>query len=207
MKRVRLHRLVRDPHVRGTLFLFGGTAFHFIYGSFRLLTGVFYRLYRIDVMAVFYLSLALARLFLLRSYWGAGEEDEALACRLAGRSLFLAAGLVLLLIVDITADEPARYPFYVLIASGGYAVASASLSIFELLYLKRLRSPLLSASRAVGLASTLLSSYGFLSDVLLSIAVLPAFLIEALRLTLGAVIFLFVLFLAAGLSRKQKSDA
>ena len=206
MKTVRVSLLVRDPHARGTLFLFGGTAFHFLYGSFRLLVGVLYRSYSVDVTAFFYLSLALARLFLLRSQ-RERKGAEATACRLAGRALFVTAGLMLLLIADSMAGEPISYPFYALIASGGYAVASASLAILELLYLKRLRSPLLSASRAVGLASTLLSSFGFLSDVLLSIEVLPLPLLEAIRLALGAFVFIFVLFLAAGLSHKQKSDA
>ena len=204
---MKLHRLVLDPHARGTLFLFGGTAFHFLYGSFRLLVGILHRAYRVDVTAFFYLSLALARLFLLRCYWERGEEDEALACRFAGRALFVTAGLMLLLIADITAGEPISYPFYALIASGGYAVASAVLAILELWYLKRLKSPLLSASRAVGLASTMLSSFGFISDIFLSVAILPTLIVDALRLMLGAFAFLFVLFLAAGLSCQEKSDA
>ena len=57
------------------------------------------------------------------------------------------------------------------------------------------------------LASTLLSAFGFASDVLLSLARLPTAVIDALRLSLGAFTLLFVFSLAVGLSRKKKRDA
>ena len=209
MLKTRLHRLARDPHVRGAFFLVGGTAFHFLYASFRLLIGVLYRTYHVDVTALFYLSLAVARLFLLRAYFENREGAEAnTACRSAGRMLFVSVGVMLLLIGEtLSGGARSAYPFYALLVSGGYAVTSAVLAIAELLYLRRLRSSLLSASRAVGLASTLLSAFGFASDVLLSVTRLPTVVIDALRLSLGAFTLLFVFSLAVGLSRKQKSDA
>lgn len=205
----RLRRLARDVHARGAFFLIGGTAFHFLYGSFRLLTGVLYRSYHVDVTAFFYLSLAAARLFLLRAYVENRKKEEiSTACRLAGRMLFVTVGVMLLLIGEtLSGGARSAYPFYALLVSGGYALTSASLSIAELWYLKRLRSPLLTASRAVGLASTLLSAFGFASDVLLSLARLPTAVIDALRLSLGAFTLLFVFSLAVGLSRKKKRDA
>lgn len=208
MLKSRLHRLARDPGARGAFFLIGGTAFHFLYGSFRLFTGIFYRTYRIDVTAFFYLSLAVSRLFLLRAYRESREEDETLACRLAGRVLFFTVAIMLLLIAEtLMTGARVHYPFPALLVSGGYAVTSAGLAIAELLYLRRLKSPLLSASRAVGLASALFSAFVFLSDVLLSVALLPPVMTDALGLTMGALTLLFVLFLAVGLSRNPKSDA
>ena len=205
----RLRRLVRDVHARGAFFLVGGTAFHFLYASFRLLTGILYRTYHVDVTAFFYLSLAVARLFLLRAYFENREEAEAnAACRFAGRMLFVTVGAMLLLIGEtLSGGARSAYPFYALLVSGGYAVTSTALAIAELWYLKRLRSPLLTASRAVGLASTLLSAFGFASDVLLSLARLPTAVIDALRLSLGAFTLLFVFSLAVGLSRKKKRAA
>ncbi|MBE6655258.1 MAG: hypothetical protein E7609_00100 [Ruminococcaceae bacterium] len=200
----RLRLFVHDPHARGAFFLVGGTAFHFLYGSFRLIMGVLYRAYYIDITAFFYLTLAVSRLFLLRAYWG--DEEETTACRYAGRMLFFTVGIMLLLIAETVAGGGrSPYPFYALLVSGGYALTSASLAIAELLYLRRLNSPLLSASRAVGLASTLFSIFGFLSDVLLSVAILPSSLRDALHLTFGAMTLLFVLFLAVGLSHKKKT--
>ena len=151
MLKSRLHRLVRDPGARGAFFLIGGTTFHFLYGSFRLFTGIFYRSYRIDVTAFFYLSLAVSRLFLLRAYRESKEEDETLACRLAGRVLFFTVAIMLLLIAEtLMTGARVHYPFPALLVSGGYAVTSAGLAIAELLYLKRLKSPLLSASGQLG---------------------------------------------------------
>ena len=206
MKNVRVSLLVRDPHARGRLFLFGGTAFHFLYGSFRLLMGVLYSAYRVDGAAFFYLSLALSRLFLLRSYRET-REDTAYACRFCGRALFVTAGILLLWLAQTALSPHPAYPFYVLIVSGGYALTSVSLAIAELWYLRRLKSPLLSASRAVGLASTLLSAAFFLSDVVDSVSVLGDAIKTAVRLALCASALLFVLFLAVGLSQNKKSDA
>lgn len=201
MKSAALHRFLSDPHVRGAFFLYTGAAFHFLYGSFRLVTGVLYRPYHVDATAFFYLSLALSRLFLLRAY-RVGEKgtDARYACRVAGRVLYVAVGIMMLLIAEtLSGRGRAPYPFYALLVSGGYALTSASLAVAELLYLGRLRSPLLSASRAVGLSSALLSVFNFLTDVF------PSF---SLRLAFGAVTLLFVLFLAVGLSyRYKKSDA
>lgn len=205
MLKTRLRRFVRDPRARGAFFLVGGTAFHFLYASFRLFTGILYRTYHVDVTALFYLSLAVARLFLLRAYFENREaEEKNTACRFAGRMLFVTVGVMLLLIGEtLSGGARSAYPFYALLVSGGYALTSVGLAIAELWYLKRLKSSLLSASRAVGLASTLLSAFGFASDVLLSVARLPSAVIDALRLSLGAFTLLFVFCLAVGLSRQK----
>ena len=200
MGKERLHRILRDPHARGAFFLYFGVAFHFLYGSFRLVAGVLYRPFHMDAAAFFYLSLASARLFLLRAY-REGEKGAAAryACRLAGRVLFVAVGIMMLLIAEtLSGRGRAPYPFYALLVSGGYAITSATLSTLELLYLGRLNSPLLSASRAVSLVSAVLSVFNFLSDIVSALV---------LRLALGALTLFFVLFFAIGLSVKEKSDA
>lgn len=208
MLKSRLNHLARNPGARGSFFLIGGTAFHFLYGSFRLFVCVLSVESRVDVAAFFYLSLSLSRLFLLRAHRKSREEDETLACRLAGRVLFFTVAIMLLLIAEtLMTGARVHYPFPALLVSGGYAVTSSGLAIAELLYLKRLKSPLLSASRAVGLASALFSAFVFLSDVLLSVALLPPVMTDALGLTMGALTLLFVIFLAVGLSRNPKSDA
>ena len=198
MGKERLHRILRDPHARGAFFLYFGAAFHFLYGGFRLVTGVLYRPYRVDAAAFFYLTLALSRLFLLRAYREGERGDSArYACRLAGRVLYVAVGIMMLLIVETLAGRGrAPYPFYALLVSGGYAITSATLSALELLYLGRLKSHILSASRAVSLTAAVLSVFNFFTDV---------FSYFALRLTLGALSLLFVFFFAVSL--KEKSDA
>ncbi len=200
MGKERLRRIFRDPHARGAFFLYFGAAFHFLYGGFRLFTGILYRAFRVDATAFFYLSLALSRIVLLRAYRdGERGARRAFACRLAGRVLFVAVGIMMLLIAEtLSGRGRAPYPFYALLVSGGYAITSATLSTLELLYLGRLRSPILSASRAVSLASAVLSVFNFLTDV---------FSAFALRLTLGALTLFFVLFFAVGLSVQEKSDA
>ena len=206
MAKARLLAAACDPHCRGAFFLFGGTVFHFLYGSLRLLMGIPCRAPSVDIAALFYLSLAVSRLFLLRAYRERGEWDDITACRFSGRVLFVTAGLMLSLLVETAASPRAGSSFYLLIASGGYAITSVGLAVAELWYLKRLKSPLLSASRAVGLASTLLSSSLFASDVVDSVALLGDGVKTAVRLALYASVILLVLFLAVGLSRKRKSD-
>ena len=205
MRNIRFRHLLYDPHTRAAFFLVGGTAYHFLYGSFRLIASIRSPMRSPDMAAFFYLSLAVSRLFLLRAYREGGEKDAA--CRFSGRVLFVTVGIMLLLLAETATLPQMLSPFYVLIVSGGYAVTSVGLTIAELLYLKRLKSPLLSASRAVGLASTLLSSALFISDVVDSVYLLGDGVKTAVRLIVGALALLILLFFAVGLSYKGKSDA
>ncbi len=199
-----VHRFLREPALRGAVFLYSGAVFHFLYGVFRLLIGIFYRHFPMDTVAFFYLSLSFNRLFLIRALHMHGKEGNRRAVRLSGRMLFLTLGLLLLLLAQTAAGgRRSSYPLYTVLVSGGYAVASVFLAVAELFHRRRLKSPLLSASRAVGLTAALLSAFTFLSDLLFFIPpILPA-LRQALLLSVGAGVFLFVLFFAVGLAKHK----
>lgn len=207
MPKKSIRRLFFNLRLRSMLFLYGGTAFHFLYALFRLLTGARYRASHVDATALFYLSLALNRFFLILAYRDGKEPLELhLTLRRSGRLLFFTVGIMLVLIVEIIAGgRRSSYPMYIAVISGGYAAGAALLSFLELFYLRRLHSPLLSTSRAVGLASTLLSFYTFLGDLLFYIPFSEkgrlAFLL------LFAALFLFVLLFFAFSLTTRKSDA
>lgn len=201
MPKEKIKRLLCDPHARGVLFLYGGAAFHFLYAVYRLFAGVFYRGEHIDAAFLFYGSLAVNRLSIILAYHKRHAPVHVSSALVrAGRFLFLTAGCMLLLLAEtIAGARRPTYPRIAIFVSGGYAMLSTVLAALELLYLKRLGSPLLSASRAVGLASTLLSGFTFLEDLLFSLPLFSEAAKRVFLLSLGAAILLFVLFFALGL--------
>lgn len=209
MKNISFCGLVGDPTARGAFFLYGGALFHFLYAVFRLVTGILYRQYRIDTAVLFYLSLALNRFLLIRAY--RKESDEVAvrrACRASGKLLFITAGIMLLLISETVAGgRRIHFPRGFLFVSGTYALFGAISALLELFFLKRLHTPLLSASRTVGLLSALISSFNFLEDLLASSPIFGENVRRTLLLTVGAAILLLVLFLAVGFWQKGKENA
>lgn len=206
MPREKIKQLLYEPRARGVLFLYGGAAFHFLYAVYRLFAGVFYRGEDIDAAFLFYVSLAVNRLSIILAYHKRHAPVHVSSALVrAGRFLFLTAGCMLLLLAEtIAGARRPTYPRIAIFISGGYAILSTVLASLELLYLKRLGSPLLSASRAVGLAATLLSGFTFLEDLLFSFSFFSEEGRRVVLLSVGAVIFLFVLFLALGLVYEGK---
>lgn len=206
MKCASSARLLRDPVARAVFFLYGGAAFHFFYAAYRLVTGILYRPYHVDITAFFYLTLAVNRLLLIRAY--RNRESSAYvraACRYSGRLLFLTIGIMLLAIVETVAvGRITPYPLYAVLISGGYAFASASLAVSELFVFRRLRNGLLRASRAVGLTAALLSVFAFLGDLLRYASFVSTETERALLLFAGSLVILFVLFFAVWLSSGEK---
>ena len=210
MPKEKIKQLLREPEARGVLFLYGGAVFHFLYAAYRLFTGMLYRKNHLDAAVIFYLSLAFNRLSLIFAYKRrhiAPTVSSALSR--SGRLLYVTVGCMLLLIAEVIAGtRRVSYPRFALYISGGYALVATVLAILELLYLGRLKSPLLSASRTVGLASALLSAYTFVGDLLFSLSFSDEGRVIVL-LVLGAVLLLLLLFFAAAFSvtRERKSDA
>ena len=198
MPKRTLRRLLSDPAARGAFFMYGGAAFHFVYAAFRLLAGGLSGVAHLDTAALFYLSLGTCRLFLIGAYRKSEERERVLrALRRVGKLFFFTALLVLLRLASVVADGGA-YPTGALAVSGGYALVSALLATLELWFYRRLASPVLSASRAVGLSAALLSAYTFLSDVLSAHPAVGERARLFLLLVLGAAIVFLHLFLALG---------
>ena len=198
MPKRTLRRLLSDPAARGAFFMYGGAAFHFLYALFRLVAGVRTGAAYPDAAALFYLSLGTCRLFLIGAY-RKGEARARVRRSLlwVGRLFFLTAALVLLRLASVLQGGGA-YPSGAIAVSGAYALASSVLAILELWFYRRLRSPILSASRAVGLSSALLSAYTFLSDLLFALSLVGERARLFLLLVLGALIVFLHLFLALG---------
>ena len=200
MPKKTIKRFFCEGETRALLFLYGGAAFHFLYAAFRLFSGAFFRQDHIDVAAIFYLSLAINRLSIIFAYRKRHTPVKITAAlSRSGKLLYVTAGCMLLLIADtIAGARRAPFPHFAVFVSGTYAMISAALAIAELFYLKRLGSPLLSASRAVGLASALLSGFTFLEDLLFSFSPFSEAFRRILLLSVGSFILLLMLFFAVG---------
>lgn len=193
-----IKKILYNPSHRAAVFLYVGGTFHFAYATFRFVTGIFYRQYRVDMMAVFYLLLALNRLFLIRALRKEDISARRYASRASARLLLFTLGVMVLLLLEILSGGKGReYPRYIAFVSGGYAIISATLAIYELVYARRLKSILLTASRTVSLTSALLSAFAFLRDLFFSFfSFLSAEIRFSVLLLLSGAILLFVFALA-----------
>ena len=197
-----------DPRRRAEIVLYFGAAFHFLFAAFRLLTGVLYQRLYLDATALFYLLLATNRFVLIRAY---RESDARISCAHAlriSRKLLLAtlAVMLVLMLQTVAGMRSATYPPYIALVSGLYALMSAALAVYELLYAKRLGSPLLSASRTLSLTAAALTAFTFLSDLLFSLSALFVPRVRsALLLSLALALLLFIAWLGRG--RRKSSNS
>lgn len=197
-------KILIDPRRRAEIVLYFGAAFHFLFGAFRIFTGFLYRRFYLDATALFYLLLAFNRLVLIRAYREEREESNiAHALRISRRVLFLTLPVMLVLMWQTAVGiRSTSYPPYIAFVSGVYALTSAALAVYELVYARRLGSRLLFASRTVSLTAAVLSAFTFVSDLLFSLEPLfSPFTRRVLLLALGASSLVFI----ARLSTRVKS--
>ncbi len=195
-------KILIDPRRRAEIVLYFGAAFHFFFAAFRLFTGVLYQRFYLDATALFYLLLSFNRLVLIRAYREVGEHRYTTrALLISRRVLLLTLGVMLVLMWQTVAGmRSSSYPPYIALVSGLYALASSALAVYELVYAKRLKSSLLSASRTVSLTAAVLSAFTFLTDLFFSVEGLFSPPVRtALLLSLGISLLVFI----ARLSKKK----
>ena len=168
-------RLLANKEAFTAAVLYGGTAFHFLYGVFRLVSGAFSYDAYVDTASFFYLQLALNRLVLIRALHTKAEgavrgDSVRMALRTSGVLLLLTGVTVFPLVAaTVRGERLSSYPRYVVFASAAYAVYSLISALTDIRLLHRAGRPLLSASRAVVLTASAVSAFTFLIDLLFTI--------------------------------------
>lgn len=153
-------RYCTDLPFRGRLSLCGTTAVSVCYGLFELCTALFARSVWFGAIGAYYLLLAAARGVLLCSAYQKGitRRQELYAARLCGW-LLLALNLALsALTAQMVLDGKGyAYPGTMIFVMAFYAFYTVISSVVNLVRFRRLRSPVLSASKLLGVATALVS--------------------------------------------------
>lgn len=153
-------RYMTDLNFRGRLSLHISTAVNLCYALFKLGAGVYYRSLWFGAVAVYYICLTAIRALLLHSTYQktSDQRREYQTARLCGGLLFLLTIALSAITVQMVAHGKGyRYPGSLIFVVALYAFYSITMSIINLIRFRKLNSPVLSASKVLGLATALVS--------------------------------------------------
>lgn len=152
---------------RGKVGIGFGIVVNLFHVVFRLASGLYCRSAWFISIAVYYAALVLLRVQLLGSYHGRDENHELRAYRRTARLLFLLnipmGGMIFQMIRD---DASMSYPGFIIYLSAAYTFYAATAAVYRAVKYRGLDAPLLSAAKALGVVSAMMSVLGLQTALL-----------------------------------------
>lgn len=155
---------LNDHLFRSSISIYQGMAVNFAYMLFRFVTAIQYRSVWFLSMAVYYLVLCVMKAYLIFSY--RRREHKAsiyeIRCyrRIAGLLFLLNIPMGGMIILMIQTDSGFTYPGYLIYLSALYTFYMMIMSIINLIRLRKMGSPILSAAKVLNFVSALMSVLG-----------------------------------------------
>ena len=159
-----LHRYMTDDHVRMHVSLYLSLGLNMLYAVMKLIMGAYYRSAWFGTLGVYYALLTAMR-FMLLGHVRRNVPSRALASelkhfRLCGAVLIpmnIALTGVVILVID--RNEGFQYAGYLIYVAAMYAFYKVISAVVNLVKYRRYNSPVMSATKAVSLASALVSVF------------------------------------------------
>lgn len=157
-----VHRYLSDPHLRVKISLYGSVGMNTLYGLMQLVSGLYYHSVWFYALAGYYALLAVMRYFLLKETRkdkpGENRFMEWLHYRLCG-VLLLVMNLTLSVIVTYIVWQNRGFEYHPIhtIAMAAYTFTAMTMAIINVVKYRRYESPVMSAAKAISLASALVS--------------------------------------------------
>ena len=151
-----------DTRLRVNVSLYGSLAFNSLYALLQLWLGIYHSTFWFYSFAVYYVSLAIMRFFLLR-YMRSATPGENMRAELtkyrACGWIFLVMNLALALIVFFMVYWNRTFVHHEIttITMAAYTFTSFTLAIIGIIKYRKYNSPIYSASKAISLASACVS--------------------------------------------------
>jgi hypothetical protein len=157
-----VNRLTTDAHLRVKLSLGGSLAFNLAYAVFQFGLGLFHGSFWFHSIAVYYLLLVIMRAFLFkdirRANPGENMESELRRYRFCGVILLIMTQALISMVFFITYfGRGVTHHFITTIAMAAFTFTALTVAIVNIVKYRRYNSPLFSASKAINLASALVS--------------------------------------------------
>lgn len=189
-------RYMTDLPFRGRLSLHVSTAVNLCYAMFKLCVSLYYRSLWFGAIGVYYLCLAVIRALLLRGVYRGGMDQMR-----GYQTARLCGGLLLVLTIALSAmalqmvvhGKGYAYPGTLIFVVALYAFYAVTMAIINLVRFRRLNSPVLSASKVLGLATALVSMLSLQTAMFASFGGEYQFQKQMNALTGGAVCLLILL--------------
>lgn len=156
------HRWLTDTHLRVNVSLYGSLLWNTAYAVFQLGLGLWHHTFGFYSLAGYYLCLAVMRFFLVRytSKHRAGEKirDELIRYRNCG-IVFLMMNMALALIIFFMVYWNRTFEHHEIttIAMAAYTFGTMTMAIINVVKYRKYKSPVYSASKAIGLAAACVS--------------------------------------------------
>ena len=159
-----LHRYLTDAPFRMHVSLYLSLGINMLYAVMKLLMGAYYRSVWFGTLGVYYALLTALRFMLLghvrRRAPGSGLIPELKRVRLCGAALIpMTIALTGMVILVIDRNEGFVYPGYLIDVAALYAFCAVISAAVNLVKYRRYQSPVMSAAKAVSLASALVSVF------------------------------------------------
>jgi len=160
-----------DMRLRVNTTLYGSLAWNALYGIFQLWLGVYHHTFWFFSFGVYYICLALMRLFLVmhtRKYTtGEKMRTELIKYRACGW-IFLVMNLALALIVFFMLywNRTFQHHMITAIAMAAYTFTSFTMAIVNVVKYRKYNSPVISASKAINFAAACVSMLTLTSTLL-----------------------------------------
>ena len=159
-----LHRYMTDDHVRMHVSLYLSLGLNMLYAVMKLIMGAYYRSAWFGTLGVYYALLTAMR-FMLLGHVRRNVPSRALASelkhfRLCGAVLIpMTIALTGVVILVIDRNEGFQYAGYLIYVAAMYAFYKVISAVVNLVKYRRYNSPVMSATKAVSLASALVSVF------------------------------------------------
>ena len=196
----KLERLFLDRALRTTLALKLGLAVNMGYAVFKLTTGAFYKSFWFGAIGVYYIMLCSFKFYLLRKGFlfsrPNSRKRELLILRNCGvLLLILNASITAIIYYTIFSGQSFAYPDFIIVLSIFYTAFRIVAAFGDIINFKKLKSPMLSASKALSMSVALMSLFS------LQVTALEKFDLglkveNLLNLTIGSAICISVILIA-----------
>ena len=163
-----------DKVFRGRFALWRSAGVDVVYAVFRLITGFIYGSKWFVTLALYYLGLSVIRFTLIRSYDRVSKDREKYDIKFEyGR--YRLSGIFLLILTlplsgmaaqTVITNSSLHYPGLVIAASATYTFYIATMAIINVVRYREIGSPILSASKAITLATAAVSLFGLQTAML-----------------------------------------
>lgn len=162
MKILIVKRYFTEPLFKARVSLYFGLLINLAYIVMKLVSGIYYRSVWLIALAIYYIMLAITRVFLVgygkRYSFGENLAAELRRYRLIGILLLvLNISLAVIVVLVVHQNKGFEYPGLLIYAMAAYSFYSVTLAIINIVKVGRHGSPAASAARAINLVSALVS--------------------------------------------------
>lgn len=149
-----------DSKLRNKISLISSLSLNIIYVLFKFITGIFYRSLWLISFAIYYLILVITRLNLIKVEVNKNKtiKDEYLKYRVSAITLlFINIFLTIIILIIVNQDIIISYNKVITISIAAYTFYLMISSIINLIKYRKLKSPLISASKVLNVVTSLVS--------------------------------------------------